>query len=159
MRQIRFFGRNGGGVALLAALLAVLLPGCADDRCDPQSSIPCEFIDDDDSCTPTPVSCRRSPTEGNTLELKFSTPAPVRVAVYRGENYETGVLVWQGVPTTAVVGLSLPAEDYSATALYLRGGDSILVVNGVDLESESLSTCDGVCYSNGSATVDLRLAQ
>lgn len=142
----------------LLACAVFLLAGCADDRCDPQSSIPCSWTDDDE-CSPAPASCRHLRPEFNVLQLDVSTPLPVRLEVFRGKNYETGTLVWSGMPSAAKTALSQAAGDFSATALYVRGGDSVLVVDGVTLEAERMETCDGPCYGIGSAVLDLRLAK
>jgi hypothetical protein len=139
-----------------AALCAAGLSGCADDRCDPPASASCEW--EDDACTPAPSTCRRSRPEFNTLELRYSTPLPVRVEVYRGKEYETGTLAWRGAPASTTTGLSLGAGDYAVTALYVRAGDSTLVVSGGALEAAALETCDGTCYGSGSLSLDLSLA-
>ncbi len=154
--MMRFFSPRGARTLLVSTVL--LLAGCADDGCDPQSSIPCSWLEDDDRCIRTPSSCNRKPPTFNVLQLDFSTPLPVRVEVFRGRNHETGTSVWGGTPHAARTALSEAAGEYSATALYVRGGDTIVVVDGITLEPAQLNTCDETCYGAGTALLDLRLA-
>jgi hypothetical protein len=140
-----------------ACACAAALAGCADDGCDPQSSIPCSWIEDDDKCTPTPALCNRSAPSAGYLQIDLSAPAPVRVTVYRGSSYETGTLMWSGPPVSLSWSMTVPVGNYSATALYVNGGDSVLVIDGVDVQAAAQETCDGTCYSSGTGAVDLKL--
>lgn len=139
-------------------LTALLFLACADDPCDPQSSIPCEWLDEeDDDCTPAPALCPRSIPSSANLIVRVSQPLPKLVRVYAGPTYEDGTLVWSGTPSGTVWSLPLPLGAYSATALYVNGKDSLLAVDGNEVGYTSQEHCDGTCYGPGDAEVDLRM--
>ena len=138
--------------------LALLFVACADDRCDPQSSIPCEWIDDEDNgCTPAPAWCPRSIPASANLVVRVSQPLPKIVRVYSGATYENGTLIWSGMPSGASWSVSLPLGDYAVTALYVNGKDSVLAVDGDEVGYVSQEHCDGTCYGPGDGEVDLRV--
>lgn len=142
------------GIGLACAIAAGLLAGCADTTCD-STYLYCE---DDDYCAPTPANCRQSAPTAGQLHIELSSPAPVLVRIYRGTNYETGTLVWSGRPPTSLSwSMTVPVNDYSATALYVTDGDSVLAIDGVSVLSTAQETCDGTCYSSGIGELDLRL--
>jgi hypothetical protein len=141
-----------------ALALAFLLAGCADDRCDPQSSLPCDLIDEDEeSCSPAPSNCPRSVPESGNLLVHVSQPLPVRVNIYAGAAYETGILIGSGAPSSTTWSLSLPLGKYSATALYVQGKDSVLAVDGGEVGYDSKGYCDETCFSATDGEVNLRL--
>lgn len=137
---------------LAGALAALALAACFDDSCDSDyASSSC----DQEICTPAPPSCRKTIPETGTLILKVSNPLPVLIRVYRGEAYETGTLVWSGVSLGNTISLEVPLNAYSATALYVANGDSLLSIDGGEVGYETLGTCDGNCYGRGSVELDL----
>ena len=136
-------GRGGGlGLTVIAAALAWGLIGatCADEDCDYP-----------------PDSCRRTLPPTASLLIKVSEPLPAEVRVYSGSSFETGTLVWSGVPAGTAWTLSLPhGKNYSATALYVSGGDSVLAVDGDRLDYSTDDYCGTTCYSLEDGEVDLR---
>lgn len=112
-----------------------------------------------EECEDDPPECRSTlPAEANLL-VKVSDPPPVEVRVYRGTSFETGTLVWSGPPSGTAWTLSLPYNDYSATALYVIGGDSVLAVDGDAIEYDRDTYCGGTCYEIEDGEVDLRLEE
>jgi hypothetical protein len=140
--------------AALCALWMLLLAGCADDSCDPDFTSSCP---EQQACAPTPSSCRTSVPSSGELVVRVSHPPPVLVRVYRGTAYETGTLVWSGLPQGDVWSITVPLGSYSATALYVSAGDSVLTVDGDDVGYAATSTCDANCYSSEDGAVDLEL--
>ncbi|MCD6025335.1 MAG: hypothetical protein K0Q91_2251 [Fibrobacteria bacterium] len=95
------------------------------------------------------------PVEAN-LSIRLSEPLPRLVRIYAGKSYETGTLVSHRVPTVKNYEETLPMGEYSATALYVIGKDSILVVDGDELSYSQLWwTCTMECYETHGGSVDL----
>ncbi|HEX2612432.1 MAG TPA: hypothetical protein VHO02_02415 [Fibrobacteria bacterium] len=139
-------------------MVAFLIAGCNDDSCDPQSSLPCDIIDDNqDECTPAPANCPHSVPEQGNLLIHVSQPLPVRVNIYAGAAYETGILIGSGVPTGTTWSLSLPLGKYSATALYVNGKDSVLAVDGSEVGYDSKGYCDETCFGATGGDLNLQL--
>jgi hypothetical protein len=112
--------------------------------------------EDEEDCTPTPVLCDRNRPHSADLTIHVSSPLPCQVTVYRGD-YEYGKVVWQGAPQGESWSIRLPLGEYSATATYARGTQTIIAVDGDDLDYESSSTCDANCYEEIDGSVDLEL--
>lgn len=51
----------------------------------------------------------------------------------------------------------LPIGDYSGTALYIEGNDTVLVVAGDDISTFEEETCDEWCWDVDEGWLDLRL--
>jgi hypothetical protein len=131
------------------------LTACFDeDSCDADYLV-CD--DEEEVCTPTPSNCNHSIPSSASLVINLSNPLPVLVRVYRGEDYETGTLIWSGVPEGKTWSLTVPLNDYSATALYVSGEDTTLVINGDEVTYSAQSTCGGNCYAKDGGELDLRL--
>jgi hypothetical protein len=131
------------GVSLLAAWAG--LGGCL------------ETEDPEEDCTPTPFFCERSSSGSADLTIQVSSPLPSQVKVFKGSSFETGTVVWQGAPTGSSWSLRLPSGDYSATASYQRGTQTIVAADGAYVGYEAMETCDGTCYDEVDGLVDLEL--
>jgi hypothetical protein len=140
--------------ALLAMMLAVILGGCA-DTCEPSPSQYCE--EEEEVCTPMPEYCPRTVPEEAGLRILLSEPLPVRVAVYHGNEYETGTLNQAWAPSKKDNWIEVPLGTYSVTALYVTGGDSVLAVDVDVVDYAGFETCTATCYFSDDGEVDLTL--
>jgi hypothetical protein len=142
-------------VTFIAALCVAVLPltACFEEECEPAFS----YCEEEEACTPAPSSCNHGIPSSATLVIHVSNPLPVLVRVYRGDAYETGTLIWSGAPEGMSWSLAVPLNDYSATALYVIGGDTTLVIHGDEVTYAVQSTCDGNCYTKDGGELDLRL--
>ncbi len=111
----------------------------------------------EEGCEEAPASCRRTLPPTASLLIKVSEPLPAEVRVYSGKDFEKGTLVWNGVPEGTAWTLTLPhGKDYSATALYVSGGDSLLAIDGDRLDYDTDEYCGTICYKIEDGEVDLR---
>jgi hypothetical protein len=133
-------------------MVALNLTACFEEECEPAFS----YCEEEEVCTPTPSSCNHSVPSSASLVITVSNPLPKLVRVYRGQAYETGTLVWSGVPDGVSWSLTVPLNDYSATALYVTGVDTLLVIDGDEVTYSAQSTCDGNCYAKDAGELDLR---
>lgn len=139
--------------AALVIILAAILGGC-EDTCEPS---PSQYCEEEDTCTPMPEYCPRTIPEVAGLRILLSEPLPVRVAVYRGSEYETGTLNQAWAPSKKDIWIEVPLGTYSVTALYVTGGDSVLAVDVDVVDYASFETCTATCYFSDDAQVDLKL--
>jgi hypothetical protein len=142
-------------VSAVAGLLVV--SGCS-DNCTHNSENYVETGTGEscDICVDPPDDCSGLIPETAVLSIHLSQPLPKLVRVYSGKAYETGTLVHQRVPTAKDFSLELPLGDYSATALYVTGTDSVLSVDGDELDYRKLGTCEKDCYVPEPGSVDLK---
>jgi len=112
-----------------------------------------------ETCEPWPDDCTAVLPELGRLTLAFSSPLPIEVRVYEGEHFETGRLAKVWVPADTVAKLDLPYARYAATALYVRDGDTVLVVDGDGIGYETIESCQGTCYEAENGEMDLKLRE
>jgi hypothetical protein len=143
--------------ALIVASLAwiILASGCS-DNCTSSAAEPIPHCEEDD-CFPPPDNCSSRTPEHAELNIVLSEPLPRTVRVYRGAAHETGELVATHAPATKELTLLLPLGEYSVTALYVTGTDSILAVDSDELGSRELNTCTKTCLVGEPGEVDLAL--
>jgi hypothetical protein len=139
--------------ALAGAALTAVFGGCA-DSCEPS---PSRYCAEEDTCRPMPEYCPRTVPEEAGLRILLSEPLPVRVAVYRGSEYETGTLNQAWTPSRKDNWIEVPLGRYAVTALYVIGGDSVLAVDVTDVDYVRFETCTNTCYFSDDGEVDLRL--
>jgi len=82
----------------------------------------------------------------------------VPVAVYEGA-VEENRLLFRDTFSIPVPRIGMPVgKDYAVTATYLRGNDTIIVVDGDRLEvKKAVGQCGGTCYVVTGGFFDLRL--
>ena len=112
-----------------------------------------------EECDPAPYDCSHTRPHEADLTIRVSSPLPEVVSIYAGTAYESGRLVWSGVPKGSKWSERLPFGDYSVTATYKRGGKTIIAVDGDDLDYQSEDTCDGYCYEEEDGEVNLELVE
>ena len=139
-------------ISACAWFLAV--SGCADNCTDEVTQGGTD--ESCDLCIDPPDDCSGVIPETAPLSIHLSQPLPKLVRIYSGKHYETGTLVVERVPTSKDFSIELPLRDYSATALYVTGNDTILSVDGDDLDYRKLGTCDKDCYVPEGGNVDLK---
>lgn len=146
--------------ALMAAFWITAGTGCL--RCcslgDDTAASTSTCDEEEERCESPPSGCKPTLPDRGRLKLTFSRPLPVEVRIYEGEHFETGRLAKVFKPSDTAATVELPWGRYAATALYVRGGDTVLAVDGDGLGYEALSTCEGTCYEvdNGEADLELR---
>ena len=98
------------------------------------------------------------PTLGR-LNVRVTTNAAnpeVKIHIYAGDDFETGVLVIKDV-LNENVSYHLPFGDYSGTAVYYVGSDSLLAVDGDDISKSLEEYCDIDCWEISEGNLDLTL--
>lgn len=125
-----------------AFLLALTLSAC--------------FQTEDGACIIVDTCESRPPT---TAELKVQvSPGAQSVAIYAGDNIETGRLVLLRESPEGDFSVSLPLGNYSAVARYSRGGQNILAVDADELGYDHREECEQDCYSPDDGVVMLTLS-
>lgn len=107
-----------------------------------------------------PLNCETSkPTDGN-LFVKLSINSQnqkVPITVFRG-NFEENNIVFYDTLSSTTVSYTLPVDEYySVTARYLRGQDTILVIDADRITTDQTDYKDKSCWSVSDADVDVRL--
>ncbi len=105
--------------------------------------------------------CFANPPDSGYLrpELTIDRDHPrVPVAVYEGD-IETGTLLLQDTFALPTPRILMPAgRRYAMTATYIRGGDTIIAVDGDELAiKKAVGQCGGTCYVVTGGFFDLRL--
>ena len=123
----------------------------------------CDFSDNsDEGCEPAPLSCDETPpTDGNLFVQVTINGKNTHVPVYlfRGD-FEHNDLVLDTILTTSGMNLTLPIidEGYSAVAEYIQNdGDTVIAIDGDDLDFDEDEYCDKTCYGSASGRIDVRL--
>ncbi len=136
-------------------MLVALLWLCSGFTCQDNN----EYNDYQNDCTLPPSGCTSTVPSTAVLTIQVSDPASL-VSIYKGPYFETGTLISKDYPPGVGVrtwSMSLPLGDYSATAMYIINGDTIVKVDGDNLDYTSHDTCNGTCYTADNGDVDLRL--
>ena len=116
---------------------------------------------EDDSELPfVPIDCSRVEPEEGYLNAEVTLNeqnATVIVAVFRGD-IELDRLVRTDTVSVRTFSFRLPVDqNYSVTARYLVGIDTVLVIDADDIRVTSEEFRDGTCYDVEDGNVDLRL--
>ena len=131
-------------LGMLSASL-LFLGGSCDDECgDIFFDCDCEYPD--------------PPSHGFlTLELFWDGATPIPVEIYEGKDIENGHFLFADTLELAVVDYLMPPGKYAAIARYVSGRDTILAVDGDEIEvnKDGDSCCE--CYQVKDATLELRL--
>jgi hypothetical protein len=129
-----------------------------DEDDDPDSGT--YFFNDDEDVDCDFVTCQELPEHGSIdLDLSPASGEQVLIQVYEG-NWENGVKIDSFFTSQEDYDLSVPLGEYAVTARYIRGTDTILAVDGVDLYIISTGTDDCDCPSYwdfASESVDLEI--
>ncbi len=81
----------------------------------------------------------------------------VKITVYEGD-IENGVVVNQIESTETDIFIDvLLNSEYSAAARYISGNDTIIAIDGTEIEKTSETYCDSTCWSIKGEDIDLRL--
>jgi len=120
----------------------------------------CSLFNDDDGPDLAPLDCVDiKPDFGNleiTLTINSQNPS-VPITIYDGD-FEKNQVVLRDTLTTGFVTFVLPIDKYYAvTALYLKGADTVLVIDADDVEADRTDYDDKSCYTPDDGVVDLRL--
>jgi hypothetical protein len=113
--------------------------------------------DEDGECVDYSACEYSTPPSQGRVNFVLSEPLPVLVILHQGATVEHGAVIWSGPPTSKEWSLTLPAGEYSATALYIRNGDTTIAVDGDYAGYETVTTCDGTCYESDDGDLDLAL--
>ncbi len=121
----------------------------------------CEFLEDDEECTPVPASCEEvRPSEGPLIVRSSVTGSgPTRIWVYRGD-FELNDQILDTSISTAGFSLTLPTDQYySVVAMYVKtNGDTIVAIDGDEIDVSSDEYCGGVeCYDVDPGNIDVLL--
>ncbi len=123
----------------------------------------CDFLmENNEDCEPAPLSCDETPPTDGNLFIRVTingNNTHVPVYLFRGD-FEKNDLVLDTVLTTSGMNLTLPIIDqgYSAVAEYIQSdGDTVIAIDGDDLDFDENEYCDKTCYGSASGTIDVRL--
>lgn len=114
-----------------------------------------------DNCTQWDYNrCKtEKPSDGTILiKLTVNSQYPnVEVKLFDGD-FEKNILLLTSNATHKQQLYTMPhSQNYSATATYIKGQDTLVVVNGGRLKVESYQMCELTCYEAGELILDLRL--
>lgn len=138
---------------MLALAWVLLAAGCEDDDCNPDYHADPEACS---ICVTPPPDCSSAIPSASPLSIHLSQPLPKWVRIYSGKAYETGTLVQTVVPTARDFSVLLPSGAYSVTALYVAGTDSVLAVDGGDLDYRDIGACGRTCLEPVGDDVDVK---
>lgn len=115
---------------------------------------------DDEDLPLAPSDCVSTKPEVGSFEVKATVnnqhPA-VPITIFLGD-IETDAIVLRDTLTSAIRTYELPADErYSATALYVVGRDTILVVDADDISTNRKEYRDTYCWDVRAGEADLQL--
>ena len=90
-----------------------------------------------------------------SVTINSSNPS-VPVKIYKGD-FELGILVLSEMLTVEDAEFTLPIGEYSATATYVSGQNTIMTVDGGEIKAELVEYCDMDCWEVSDANFDLEL--
>ena len=90
-----------------------------------------------------------------SVTINSSNPS-VPVNIYLGD-FELGILVLSDTLVVEDREYTLPIGEYSATAKYMSGQDTILTVDGGEIKAELVEYCNMDCWEVSNANLDLEL--
>jgi hypothetical protein len=133
-------------ISLLLSLAFLLLSGCNKDNI--YQEVDCSLC----FATPPDSGFIRPEITINVQNMR------VPVSVYEGPVEEQR-LVFRDTFSVPTPRIELPVEkEYSVTATYLKGTDTIIVIDGDKLEiKKAVGQCGGTCYVVTGGFFDLRL--
>ncbi len=138
------------GFAVFVALLTLL--GIAWAGCQ-------ELLDEND-LEPAPPDCIEVPPTEGYLSVRYTLNAQnphVPIEIYRGD-FENNDLILRDTLPSSHNPYRLPIDEYySVVAKYLRGQDTIIVIDGDDIEADETEYSDKSCWSVDNGTIDVKL--
>ena len=99
-----------------------------------------------------------APSDGKlriSVTINSSNPR-VPVNIYRGD-FELGILVLSETLSVEDVEYTLPIGEYSATATYVSGQNTIMTVDGGEIKAELVEYCNINCWEVSDASLNLEL--
>jgi len=135
-----------GSAATRTGLLIVLLAGLS--------------CTDKDELDYAPANCRRTKPETGSMiaEVSLNQQNPwVPLKVYLGDVEENRIVLEDTLRTHAKEYLLGVDEYYSVTVRYLRGADTVLVMDGGNLNAKEEEFRDATCWWVEDLKLDLRL--
>ena len=129
------------------------------------SAAGCELfgLSSDEGCEVRPFlhACEPDrPTLGR-LEVSVTVDAEfprVPISIYR-DDFELGDLVLSDTAATDEAEYTLPMGEYSATATYISGQDTVVAVDGDEITTALVIYCDGRCWEVYNADLNLELSR
>jgi hypothetical protein len=120
----------------------------------------CEAWLNDDDLDPAPADCNEiRPTEGH-LSVRYTLNADnpmVSIEIYRGDFENHDLILKDTLPSTNNPYLLPIDEYYSVVAKYYRGQDTIIVIDGDDIEADETEYSDKSCWSVDNGNIDVKL--
>lgn len=115
-----------------------------------------------DICDPDQICYTQKPTE-LYIKLEISTnptSAPIEVSLYEG-NMDDGELYETFFTNNSEEYYLMPVgRRYTATAKYLSGSDTIVVIDSEKLKAYSYENCEETCYDyDDEIVLDLKLVE
>jgi hypothetical protein len=101
----------------------------------------------------------REPIDGRlyiNLSINSENPA-VPITIYRGKLEDNNIITKNTVTTNKYDTL-LPIDNYyTVTAKYKKGSATIIAVDGGKISKSKTKTCDSICWSVKTASIDVKL--
>ncbi len=116
---------------------------------------------DGGDCEEHPIwkECERNiPSQGLlylSVTINSSNPR-IPVNIYFGD-FEHGILVLSDTVEVEDAEYTLPIGEYSATAKYISGQDTIMTVDGGEIKAELVEYCNMDCWEVTNANLNLEL--
>ena len=119
----------------------------------------CDIFDEECKERPSWKECEHQRQTHGILNISItinSQNPSVPINIYRGD-FELGILILSDTLNIDEVEYVLPISKYSATAKYISGQDTTLVVDGGEISTELIEYCNEYCWEVNDATLDLEL--
>jgi len=115
-------------------------------------------VEPDEDCVDADFSdCNLEEPFYSDSQIELSSDLPVEVYVFK-DLVESNDTVRRFVPESSTESIELPiGNTYTAAAKYIRGVDTILVLDESEISKSSTSQCDSTCWTVSGADFDLRL--
>ena len=116
--------------------------------------------EDDSTLGPAPADCDEvRPTTGQlqvlvTISTEFRT---VPVTIFDGDIDRNNILIEDNLARGSFSWDVTSERDYSATAMYVIGADTVLAVGSTRVSPSSEEFDDATCFDGASGTIDLQL--
>jgi hypothetical protein len=119
--------------------------------------------DEENNCEEAPLDCQSSPSASGDIIIsltKNDENPSLLLKIYTGDvpaEGETKAPVWSGTVADSTFQTTLPLGTYSATVNYKYGENTITAIDSGEIKSEAQSYCEGDCYEDENAELDLEL--
>lgn len=123
--------------------------------------VSCDKLTDEDECDDVDYSdCNTEEPFRDSLHIKLTINdenEKVKLVIYDGD-FEDGIAITQIETEKSKINVEVLLDrEYSASAEYISGKDTIIAIDGTNIKKKSKTYCDSTCWSIKNQDLDLRL--